>query len=221
MKLCTLHTTDKFMEMMSDPFTKPFLKDNPDIEQMDITDSSLIVETQKNGGVTPAVARRMYNYFMCAADAGADAILVTCTSVNSITKQMRPFVPIPVISVEEPIAEKAVASGKKIGILSSVATSAQPVKQTILEKAAEAGKEVEVEIIVAEGAFDALNAGDRALHDDKVRAALAELANKVDVVVFAQMSMALVEHPEYDVPVLKFGRMSYDAAKEAMMKRAK
>ena len=36
MKLCTLHTTDKFMEMMSDPFTKPFLKDNPDIEQFDI-----------------------------------------------------------------------------------------------------------------------------------------------------------------------------------------
>ena len=33
MKLCTLHTTDKFMEMMSDPFTKPFLKDNPDIEK--------------------------------------------------------------------------------------------------------------------------------------------------------------------------------------------
>jgi len=219
MKLCTLHTTDKFMEMMSDPFTKPFLKDNPDIEQMDITDSSLIVETQKNGGVTPAVARRMYNYFMCAADAGADAILVTCTSVNSVTKQLRPFLPIPVISVEEPIAEKAVeAATKKIGILSSVATSAQPVKTTIMEKAAEAGKDIDVEIIVADGAFDALNAGDRPLHDEKVRAALAELVTKVDVVVFAQMSMALVEHPEYDIPVLKFGRMSYDAAKEAMMK---
>lgn len=221
MKLCTLHTTDKFMEMMSDPFTKPFLKDNPGIEQMDITDSSLIVETQKNGGVTPAVARRMYNYFMCAVDAGADAILVTCTSVNSITKKMRPFIPIPVISVEEPIAEKAVASGKKIGILSSVATSAEPVKQTILEKAAEAGKDVDVEIIVADGAFDALNAGDRPLHDDKVRTALEELVTKVDVVVFAQMSMALVEHPSYDIPVLKFGRMSYDAAKEAMEKNAK
>ena len=32
MKLCTLHTTDKFMELMSDPFTKPFLADNPDVE---------------------------------------------------------------------------------------------------------------------------------------------------------------------------------------------
>ena len=221
MKLCTLHTTDKFMEMMSNPFTKPFLKDNPEIEQMDITDSSLIVETQKAGGVTPAVARRMYNYMMSAVDAGADAILVTCTSVNSITKTMRSMIPIPVISVEEPVAEQAVKAGKKIGILSSVATSAEPVKQTILEKAAEAGKEVEVEIIVSDGAFDALNAGDRPLHDDKVRAALEKLVSQVDVVVFAQMSMALVEHPEYDIPVLKFGRISYDAAKEAMLKNQK
>ncbi len=221
MKLCTLHTTDKFMDMMSNPFTKPFLKDNPDIEQMDIADSSLIVETQANGGPTPAVKRRMYNYFMCAADAGADAILVTCTSVNSITKSVRDMIPIPVISVEEPVAQKAVATGKRIGILSSLATSAEPVKQTILEKAAEAGKEVEIKIQVADGAFDALNAGDRPLHDDKVRAALAKLVNEVDVVVFAQMSMALVEHPEYDIPVLKFGRLSYDAAKEAMIKNAK
>ena len=221
MKLCTLHTTDKFMEMMSDPFTKPFLKDNPDLEQMDITDSSLIVETQKAGYATPAVARRMYNYMMSAVDAGADAILVTCTSVNTVTKTLRDLIPIPVISVEEPVAEEAVAKGRKIGILSSVATSAEPVKRTILEKAAEAGKEVEVSIEVADGAFDALNAGDRPLHDDKVRAALAKLADKVDVVVFAQMSMALVDHPSYDIPVLKFGTISYEAAKEAMLKNQK
>ena len=123
MKLCTLHTTDKFMEMMSDPFTKPFLKDNPDIEQFDITDSSLIVETQKAGYATPAVARRMYNYFMGAVEAGADAILVTCTSVNTVTKKIRDMIPVPVISVEEPVAKKAVeAATKKIGILSSVPT---------------------------------------------------------------------------------------------------
>ena len=143
---------------------------------------------------------------MSAVDAGADAILVTCTSVNTVTKTLRDLIPIPVISVEEPVAEEAVAKGRKIGILSSVA---------------EAGKEVEVSIEVADGAFDALNAGDRPLHDDKVRAALAKLADKVDVVVFAQMSMALVDHPSYDIPVLKFGTISYEAAKEAMLKNQK
>lgn len=216
MKLCTLHTTDKFMELMSDPFTKPFLADNPDIEQMDIADSSLIAETQKAGYATPAVARRMYQYMMCAVDAGADGILVTCTSVNTVTKKVRDMIPVPVISIEEPVAQKAVESGTKIGILSSLATSAEPVKATILEMAKKAGKEVEASIKVADGAFEALMSGNRPLHDDKVREALDKLASRVDVVVFAQMSMALVEHKEYPVPVLKFGRLSYDAIKEAM-----
>ena len=221
MKLCTLHTTDKFMDMMSNPFTKPFLADNPEIEQMDIADSSLIVETQAAGYATPAVARRMYNYMMCAVDAGADGILVTCTSVNTVTKKVRDLIPIPVVSIEEPVAEKAVECGKKIGILSSLATSAEPVKATIMEMAAKAGKEVEASIEVADGAFEALNNGDRALHDEKVRAALDKLAPRVDVVVFAQMSMALVEHKEYPIPVLKFGRLSYDAIKDAMLANQK
>ena len=217
MKLCTLHTSDKFMELMSDPFTKPFLKMHPEIEQMDIADSSLIRETQAAGFATPAVARRMYNYMMCAVDAGADAILVTCTSVNTVTKAIRGMIPIPVISIEEPVAQNAVKAGKRIGILSSLATSAEPVKQTILEEADKSGKEVEIKIQVADGAFEALMAGDRALHDEKVREALAKLVNEVDVVIFAQMSMALVEHPQYQVPVLKFGLLSYEAAREAMI----
>ncbi len=217
MKLCTLHTSDKFMELMSEPFTKPFLKKHPELEQMDIADSSLIKETQAAGHATPAVARRMYNYMMCAVDAGADAILVTCTSVNTVTKSIRDLIPIPVISIEEPVAAEAVKAGKRIGILSSLATSAQPVKQTILEEAAKLNKEVSARIQVADGAFEALMEGNRSLHDDKVREALKELVNEVDVVVFAQMSMALVEHPQYDIPVLKFGELSYERAREAMI----
>lgn len=215
-KLCMLHTSDGFVDMMSNPFTKPFIQDNPDIEYFDIADSSLIAETKKAGYATPEVARRMYAYMMAAVDAGADGILVTCTSVNTVTKKIRDIIPIPVVSIEEPVAKIAVEKGRKIGILSSVATSAVPVKTTIEECAAAEGKKVEAEIEVADGAFEALLAGDRPLHDEKVRAALDKLAKRVDVVVFAQFSMALVEHRDYGIPVLKFGRLSYDAIKEAM-----
>lgn len=215
-KLCTLHTTDQFIEMMSDPFTKPFIKDNPNIEYFDITDSSLIAETKKAGYATPAVARRMYHYMMAAVDAGADAILVTCTSVNTVTKNIRSMIPVPVISIEEPVAKIAVEKGVRIGILSSVATSAVPVQKTIEEYASTIHKKVITEIEVADGAFEALISGNRPLHDEKIRHALEILVKKVDVVVFSQMSMALVEHPEYDIPVLKFGRICYDAAAKAM-----
>lgn len=216
MKLCTLHTTDKFMELMSDPFTKPFLKENPEIEHMDIADSSLIVETQAAGHTTGAVSRRMYNYMISAVEAGADAILVTCTSVNTVTKRIRDMIPIPVISIEEPVAKKAVEAGCRIGILSSLATSAKPVEQTIQEEARRIQKSVEIKICVADGAFECLMNQDRKGHDDKVRMALEELSKAVDVVVFAQISMSLVEHPVYQIPILKIGRLSYDAAKEAM-----
>jgi len=217
-KLCTLHTTDKFMELMSDPFTKPFIKENPDIEYFDIADSSLITDTQKAGYATGAVARRMYQYMISAVDAGADAILVTCTSVNTVTKSIRTMIPVPVISIEEPIARLAVEKGNRIGILSSVATSARPVKNTIEEYAASVGKQITAEIEVADGAFEALMTGDRPLHDEKIRQALEKLVKKADVIVFAQISMALVEHKEYDLPVLKFGRLCYEAVKEAMYK---
>lgn len=216
MKLCTLHTSDKFMELMTIPFTKPFLELHPELSQLDIADSSIIIETQANGGPTPAVARRMYSYLLAAVDAGADCVLVTCTSVNSITKQLRGMLSIPVVSIEEPVAAEAVAAGSRIGILSSVATSARPVRDTILEMAAAAGREVDVSSVVADGAFEALMSGDRELHDDKIRQALAKLVTEVDVVVFAQLSMALVKHQEYDVPILKLGLSGYEAAYQAV-----
>ncbi len=219
MKLCTLHTSDKFMELMTVPFTRPFLKLHPELDQLDIADSSIIVETQANGGPTPAVARRIFNYLQAAVDAGADGVLVTCTSVNSVTKKLRELLPIPVISIEEPVAAEAVAAGSRIGILSSVATSAKPVRETILEQAAAAGCEVDVSIVVADGAFEALMSGDRDLHDEKIRQALESLAPQVDVVVFAQLSMALVKHPEYEIPVLKLGLSGYEAAYQAMKEK--
>ena len=217
MKLCTLHTSDKFMELMTIPFTRPFIKKYPEVEQMDIADSSLIVETQAAGAPTPAVARRMYNYMLSAVDAGADAILVTCTSVNSVTNKLKELISVPVISIEEPVAFEAVTTGKKIGILSSLATSAEPVRNTILRVAEGLGASPEIEISVAEGAFDALMNGDRSLHDDKVRKKLAEMSGKVDVIILAQLSMALVEHPEYDIPVLKLGLSGYEEAYKKML----
>jgi Asp/Glu/hydantoin racemase len=129
------------------------------------------------------------------------------------------MIPIPVISIEEPVAISAINTGKRIGILSSLATSAVPVRNTVLEEADKLGKEVEARIEVAEGAFEALMEGNRPLHDEKVRQALAKLVKEVDVVVFSQMSMALVEHETYDIPVLKFGLLSYEAALAAMKER--
>ena len=144
---------------------------------------------------------------------------MTCTSVNAATKLIRKMIPIPVISIEEPVARIALTKGRRIGILSSLATSSEPVRQTIMEQAALTGQPAAVQMMVADGAFEALMANNRPLHDELVRTALARLADEVDVVVFAQLSMALVEHPALAIPVLKFGRLSYEEAWQAIVRR--
>ena len=121
---------------------------------------------------------------------------------------------IPILNIEEPVAEMAVRDGKKIGVLATIPTSPKAISDVIREKAHEAGKEIEIVEKVADGAFDALRAGDRDLHDAMVCKALYELVEEVDVIAFAQISMSLLKHDPVKVPVHKIGPSGLNRMKE-------
>ena len=81
----------------------------------------------------------------------------------------------------------------------------EPTANLIRRQARDAGRAVEVEAVLVEGAFAALQAGHAAEHDERVLAALEDLLRRSDVVVLAQASMArllgsLSEPPR--VPIL-------------------
>lgn len=215
-KLYTINTVNNFMDIIFNPFGKPFAEANPDIQVYNIMDDSLLRLTLDEGGVSAATASRMLNYAKAAEASGADGVIVTCTSVNQATKYIRPLLSIPIINIEEPVAEMAAANGKKIGILATLPTSPGAIERVIREKAAEMGKEVEIVTRVADGAFDVLCAGDRAKHDEMVCEALYELAKEVDVIAFAQISMSLLKHEPVDVPIYKIGPSGFDKIKELM-----
>jgi hypothetical protein len=67
---------------------------------------------------------------------------------------------------------------------------------------------------VVESAFDALMSGDAATHDKLVGDALRELAQKVDVIVLAQASMARIvdsmPKQERSVPILSSPRLAVE-----------
>ncbi|MEY8355067.1 aspartate/glutamate racemase family protein [Lachnospiraceae bacterium 54-53] len=152
----------------------------------------------------------MLNYAQAAQASGADAILTTCTSVNEATKYIKKFINIPVMNIEEPVAEMAVENGKKIGILATLPTSPAAIGRVMMEKAAEAGKEIELIHAVVDGAFDVLCSGDREGHDKMVCEALYKLSEEVDVIAFAQISMSLLKHEEVKVPVYKIGTSGFE-----------
>lgn len=217
-KLYTINTVNNFMEIIYTPFAKPFEEKNPDLKIYNIMDDSLLVDTRTYNGMTPTIASRMLNYAKAAENSGAEGIIVTCTSVNQATKLIKPLLNIPMINIEEPVAEMAVENGKKIGILATLPTSPAAIGRVIQEKADEMGKEIEIIPRVAEGAFDVLCAGDRAKHDEMVREELYKLAQEVDVIAFAQISMSLItfDKDKVPVPVYMIGESGFEKIKRLM-----
>jgi len=215
-KLYTINTINNFNEIIFDPFGKPFAQANPDVEIYNIMDDSLLKDTLAAGRMTPAVASRMMAYAKAAEGCGANGVLVTCTSVNEATTMIRPFLSIPMINIEEPVARMAVEQGRHIGVLATLPTSPDAIGRTIRRIAAEKGRQVDIVNRVVTGAYDALCTGNRAKHDEMVNEALYRLAAEVDVIAFAQISMSLLKHDPVQVPLFKIGNSGFEAIKRMM-----
>jgi len=164
----------------------------PAVEVFNIADDSLVKGIIAAGSLTPIIARRVAGYLESAELAGADYIMVTCSSIGAAVEAGAKLIGVPVLRVDQPIADQAVATGRKIGVIATLKTTLEPTADLISRRAKMAGKEIELTSRLAERAFDALMAGDAATHDAKVAAALKELSEVVEVIVLAQASMARV-----------------------------
>ena len=182
MKVVCVHTA---MALVG-PLTETFKRLIPEVEVEHIAESSLIKEVIANNAVTPAVRRRLLDYYNAAADSGADVIFNTCSSVGDIADLGNKICRIPVFRIDKPMAEKAVQEAKKIGVISTLPTTLDPTCRLLQNCAKEAGKEIELVEGLADGAFAAGQSGDGETHDRLI-------ADKVDMFVLAQGSMERME----------------------------
>jgi Asp/Glu/hydantoin racemase len=164
----------------------------PGVNTFNIVDDSLVKNIRERGEVTPAIYKRVADYVASAEDSGADYILVTCSSIGAPVEAVAGKAGVPVLRVDRPMADLAVQTGKRIGVIATLQTTLQPTSDLVTRRAALAGKDVELISIVVEGAFEALMSGDAAKHDELVAGALRKLSKEVDVILLAQASMARV-----------------------------
>ena len=164
----------------------------PGINIFNIVDDSLIKDVITRGELTSQTARRVVDYVGSAEAAGADYILVTCSSIGAAVETAASLTKVPVLRVDQPMADLAVQSGKKIGVVATLPTTLGPTSDLVKRRAALLGKEIELTSRLCEGAFEALMSGDTATHDNMVATALKELSTQVDVILLAQASMARV-----------------------------
>ena len=164
----------------------------PAVEIVHVVDESLLKDIIADKRLSKPTARRAVGQIISAEQAGADFTMVTCSSIGPAAELGRRLVDVPVMRVDEPMAELAVKKGSHIGVVATLASTLNPTAELIKTQAKEKAREVEVTTKLCEGAFEAVISGDAATHDKIVGAGIRELAELVDVIVLAQASMARV-----------------------------
>jgi Asp/Glu/hydantoin racemase len=173
-------------------FTELSRRELPNVEQFHMVDESLIKNTIRAQKLTKSTIRRVLSMVESAHEGGADAVVVTCSSIGPAATLARRLFDFPVIRVDEAMAEEAVLRGRRIGVAATLRTTLEPTVALLREKAVAAQQEVDVIESLCEGAFEAVISGDTAAHDRMLAADLTRLVAAVDVVVLAQASMARV-----------------------------
>jgi Asp/Glu/hydantoin racemase len=180
-----------------------------------LVDESLLCDIIACGNCPPATAKRLVGHVIAADEAGANFILVTCSSMGRAVEASRALVKATVLRVDEPMADQAVSIGKRIGVIATLPSTLEPTAALIKARGLAAGKSVELTTQVVNGAFDAVISGNGARHDELVGSALRELGKKVDVIVLAQASMARVVDSlaasDKPVPILSSPRSAVEA----------
>jgi Asp/Glu/hydantoin racemase len=192
----------------------------PDVEVFNIVDESLLKNTIAEQKLTPTTYRRLAGYLESAEAAGADAILVTCSSIGPAVDTARPLVNVPVLRIDQAMADEAVRKGTRIGVIATLSTTLEPTAALIQASATVQNKPIDLVTYLCTGAFDAVISGDTVTHDRLVTAGLKELMDKVDVIVLAQATMARVVDTlpaeEKRVPILSSPRLGVAAVKATM-----
>jgi len=178
-----------------------FKEMDPGVLIRNIIDDSLLPEVLANGGVTPGVLRRVCAYAIEAEAAGADLVFNQCSSVGEAADVAAKMIKVPMVKVDERMAEIACNTGKRVGVVATLPTTMGPTVRLIQKTADKLSKPVSISQELCEGAFDKLIAGDKKTHNDMVIKAIRGLTKNADVVVCAQGSMLALQSDLGDTPV--------------------
>jgi Asp/Glu/hydantoin racemase len=200
--LALLHTSPTLSPLFNELTTRF----TPGVRVLHFVDESLIKNTIAAGKLEKPTMRRLIDLVGSTFDAGADATLVTCSSIGPAVDIAAQLHDKPVLRVDRPMAEQAVATGTRIGVLATLSTTLTPTADLVRTVAAEQNKQVEIVEHLCEGAFEAVMAGDGAAHDRIVGEALTQAMQGMDAIVLAQASMArvLATLPDGAVPAPVF-----------------
>ena len=217
-----LHTGEAHVEAFAGLFEEIL----PEAMLSHLVREDLPLRAQLAGGVTPEIAAETAASLRELADQGARLLLCTCSTLGPAVEAAAAEIEVPVLRVDRPLAEAAVAAGGRLLVVAALETTLAPTRALLEDAAAKAGRTVVLETLSLPEAWAAFEAGERAGYvrqiAEAVRARVRDETGGFDAVVLVQASMAGAadELADLGVPVLASPRLAVRRAAEVYCRSA-
>ena len=198
--IALIHATRLAVQPIEDAFARHW----PEAERLNLLDDSLPAARTRTPGPDDRLRERFVALSRYAELAGADGILYTCSAFGPEIEAARLAVTLPTLKPNEAMFDAALEIGTRVGLLATFPPSIAPMQQELVGTARLRSLEIDVQVGLATGAFEALQRGDGELHDELVLGAARRFSG-IDVLLLAQFSMARAAQrlgSRIDVPVL-------------------
>jgi Asp/Glu/hydantoin racemase len=167
------------------PVEEAFRRHWPEAELSNLLDDSLSRDRNRQGALTPDLSRRIAALAQYGVDAGANAVLYTCSAFGEAIEAVKRTQKVPVLRPTEAMLDEAVRHGRRVGMLATFA----PTVPALEAELRQIDPQINVKSVCVPEAMAALDAGDKATHDRLLALAAPQLGT-CDVLVLAQFSMA-------------------------------
>jgi len=192
----------------------------PEVSVMHLGDDTIQRDNLAAGvGVVPkSNYAKFITYARFLEEAGADLIMLACSTFNRAVEYARPMINAPMLQIDRPMMDLAVQDGNAVGLLATLPMTV-PSSERLLRLAAEdAKKEIEIKTVLSSEAFKALREGNPEKHNAILLDEIDKLSKEVDAIVMAQVSMTALEPrlTKTRVPVYNSGRTGFTKAREIL-----
>jgi len=158
--------------------------------------------------------------------AQVDAVMITCSTMNrgypAVARALEPY-RVPVIQIDMPMMERAVAQGGKILVIATHGPTVASTQALLDETSQRMGTSVSYDGLTVEEAWHLLAEGDVRGHNQALAEAIQSAGpSKYACVVLAQLSMSafLFSYPDplaqFGIPVLTSGQCGFERARDVL-----
>lgn len=199
-RIALIHATRVSIEPIETAFKNLW----PEAETVTLLEEGLSQDRALGRQSLEALNDRILHLARYAESMGPDGILFTCSAFGRGIENAAADSDIPVLKPNEAMFEAAFDHGTDIAMIYTFAPAAAGMEREFVQEAAQRRPDATIRSIYAEGAMDALRAGDTGMHDHLVAQAVQSIG-RADAILLAQFSMARAADEVRaltDVPVL-------------------